>query len=93
MNKGLLIIGVVLLIAGGAAAGYFISIGETTRLRTYGSEGVAVLGVILAVAGVVMKPRTTMATAASSQFKCSQCGATFGSDAALKSHMKDKHGM
>ncbi len=91
MNKGLLIIGIILLIAGIAGAGYYISQNETTRLRTYGLEGIAVLGALLAIGGVMMKPRTAATTI--QQFKCSQCGATFNSDTALKSHMKDKHGM
>ena len=90
MNKNLLILGIILIVAGAAAAGYFISIGESGRTRTYGSEGVAILGVLLAIGGFMMKPRTTTAT---QQFSCSKCGATFGSDMALKSHMKDKHGM
>src|SRR5947209_10760703 len=90
MNKNLLILGVILIVVGAAAAGYFISIGESGRLRTYGSEGVAVLGVLLAIGGFMMKRSSAVTT---QQFSCSKCGATFNSDMALKSHMKDKHGM
>ena len=90
MKKNLLILGVILIVVGAAAAGYFISIGESGRLRTYGSEGVAVLGVLLAIGGFIMKRSSAVTT---QQFSCSKCGATFNSDMALKSHMKDKHGM
>jgi len=94
MNKVLLIIGIILLVAGGAGAGYFVSIGEGSRIRAFGSEGAAVLGVILTIAGAMMKAGpATAAGGTTSQFKCSQCGASFGSDQAVKSHMKDKHGM
>ena len=90
MNKNLLILGIILIVAGAAGAGYFFSQNEGTRLRTYGLEGIAVLGVLLVIGGVMMKPKTMNAT---TQFTCSKCGATFNSDLALKSHMKDKHGM
>ncbi len=90
MNKNLLILGIVLIVAGTAGAGYYISQSEAGRLRTYGLEGIAVLGVLLVIGGVMMKPKTL---SAATQFNCSKCGATFSSDTALKSHMKDKHGM
>jgi uncharacterized membrane protein len=90
MNRNLLILGIILIVAGAAGAGYYITQNESGRLRTYGLEGIAVLGVLLVVGGVMMKPK---AMSAVTQFNCSKCGATFNSDMALKSHMKDKHGM
>ena len=90
MNKNLLVLGIILIVAGAAGAAYFISQNEGTRLRTYGLEGIAVVGVLFAIGGVMMKPKTTNAI---QQFNCSKCGATFSSDMALKSHIKDKHGM
>lgn len=90
MNKSLLILGIILIVAGAAGAGYYISQSEAGRLRTYGLEGIAVVGVLLVIGSVMMKPKTTSNV---TQFSCSKCGATFNSDMALKSHMKDKHGM
>ncbi|HZD12896.1 MAG TPA: C2H2-type zinc finger protein [Candidatus Binatus sp.] len=91
MNRNLLILGIIFIVLGGAAAGYFYSIGEGTRTRTYGSEGIAVLGVVLLIASVTMKPGATKANV-TGQFQCSKCAASFGSEMALNSHMRDKHG-
>lgn len=88
MRRGIVIIGVVLLVAGFAAGGYFVSVGQAMHLRTYGSLGVGVIGLILAVAGAMMGP-TTMAK--TGQFTCQECGATFGSQSALDQHSRDKH--
>ena len=69
MNKNLLILGIILIVAGAAGATYFISQNEGTRLRTYGLEGIAVVGVLLAIGGVMMKPKTTNAMAAAARTK------------------------
>ncbi len=53
-----------------------------------GGAGIAVVGLILAGAGLSMK---TKGAATPSQFKCSVCGRTFDSEQALNAHSKDKH--
>ena len=84
-------LGVVVLIAGVAVALlYGLNIIDPTihhPIRTAGGIGVAIIGGIIAALGVTSKP-TTLA----SQFKCQTCGATFGSQEALTSHSKAKHG-
>lgn len=84
-----IILGVLLLIAGIGGAAYY---GFAMRRLVYGAYGVAVIGVILAALGALMK--TGIAGAAkNSEFTCAKCGAKFGSEAALNQHSKDKHGM
>ena len=87
MNKPMVILGVILVIAGIGAAAYF---GFGTRLRDYGSYGIAIVGVLIAIGGVMMKPG---GTTPKGQFKCAKCGMTFSSQAALDQHSKDKHGL
>lgn len=53
-----------------------------------GGAGIAVLGLIIAGAGVSMKSK---GAAVPSQFKCSTCGRVFDSEQALNSHSRDKH--
>ncbi len=82
----LLIVGVVVAVLYGLNPGNVI--GRTHAYIPAGGIGLAVLGGIVIALGVTSK--TIMP---SEQFKCEKCGATFGSDPALKSHSKDKHGM
>ena len=91
-NRNLLILGILFIVAGAAAAGYFYSSGQGARTRTIGSEGVAVLGVVLLIVAVGMKPSGTKANVNCVQFQCSKCGAEFSLGMSLKSHMRDKHG-
>jgi hypothetical protein len=94
MKRSFLIVGIVLLALGIAA--YIVT--SQTRLiggRTHSTYplagiGLAVLGALVAVGGVMMSP-SGVKTA--NQFKCDKCGATFGSQAALDQHTKDKHKM
>ena len=93
MNKTLISLGVVLLALGVAA--YFVTAdttllgGRTHSIYPLGGIGLAVLGALVAVGGVMMgKPGTP----AGGQFKCATCGAVFGSQTALDQHAKDKHG-
>lgn len=88
MRTPILILGVIILIAGLAVAGYY---GFEARLRTYGSIGVAVIGFIIAAGGALMKPAS--AAAMSGQFSCAKCGMKFGTEGAMKAHVKDKHVM
>ena len=84
-------VGVVLLIVGTAVAVLFgltdILGGRTHQIIPAGGIGLAVIGAIVIALGATSKPATTP-----SQFKCQKCGATFGSQEALNSHSKDKHG-
>ncbi len=87
MNKPMIILGVILVIAGIGAAAY---LGFAMRRLVYGSYGIAIIGVLIALGGVMIRPA---GTAAKSQFKCAKCGMTFSSQSALDQHAKDKHGM
>lgn len=89
MKKYVVILGIVVLIAGIAGAAYY---GFAARRLVYGSYGIAAIGVIIAALGGLMKTTTVGATT-KDEFKCAKCGATFGSQAALDQHTKDKHGM
>ena len=93
MNKTFLLLGVILVVVG--AAGYYVTAdttvlgGRTHNIYPLGAIGVAVLGALIAVGGVMMgKP----ASGTTGHFKCSQCGAEFGSQSALDQHTKAKHG-
>lgn len=90
MRRGIVILGVVILVIGFAVAGYFTSIGQFGHLRTYGSLGVGIIGILIAIAGAMMGPSTMMKTG---QFTCEKCGAQFGSQGALDQHSRDKHSM
>ena len=89
MKKYVVILGIVVLIAGIAGAAYY---GFAARRLVYGSYGIAAIGVIIAALGALMKT-TTVGGTTKDEFKCAKCGATFGSQAALDQHTKDKHGM
>ena len=90
MKTQTVIFGVVLLIIGVAVAVVFGATtvtGRTHQIIPAGGVGLAIIGGILSVLGVTSKPATS-----ADQFKCQTCGAVFGSEVALKSHSKDKHG-
>ncbi len=84
-----MILGVILLIAGIGGAAFY---GFALRNHVYGAIGVAVLGIIVAALGAMMKT-TSVGAITTGQFNCAKCGAKFGSEAALNQHTKDKHGM
>ncbi len=93
MNRTFLILGIVLLVLGIAA--YFVTAdttllgGRTHNIYPFGGIGLAVLGALILVGGVMMgKP----GGGTTGQFKCAQCGAEFGSQSALDQHTKAKHG-
>jgi hypothetical protein len=93
VNKNFLVLGIILVAAGIAVyvvASYTDVLGgRTHHTIPLGGLGIAVLGVLIIVGGVMMgKP----GAAASGQFKCEQCGAVFGSQSALDQHTKAKHG-
>lgn len=88
MRTTILVLGLIILIAGLAVAGYY---GFEARLRTYGAIGAAVVGAIIAAGGAMMKPPS--ATTMTGQFSCAKCGMKFDTEAAMKAHVKDKHGM
>ena len=94
MKRSFLIVGIILLAIG--IAGYLVTSqtnligGRTHNIYPLAAIGLAVLGALVAVGGVMMS-QTGAKTA--NQFKCDKCGMTFGSQAALEQHSKDKHGM
>jgi peptidoglycan/LPS O-acetylase OafA/YrhL len=94
MNRSLIVLGIVLLALGIAA--YFITSqtnligGRTHTTYPLGGIGLAVLGALLAAGGVMMGQSGAKKA---NQFKCAKCGMTFGSQAAVDQHSKDKHGM
>ncbi len=91
MKMQIVVLGVILLIAGAVVAVLFgatnILGGRTHQIIPAGGIGIAVIGVIITALGA-----TSKISSPAGQFKCQSCGATFGSEAALKSHSKDKHG-
>jgi len=95
MNKTFLSLGIVLLAIGVVvyAIASFTDLlgGRTHHTIPLGGIGLAVLGVLIAVGGVMMGKPGGMG-AKSDQFKCAQCGAVFGSQSALDQHTKAKHG-
>jgi len=84
-------LGVMVLVAGVVIAVLFgatnILGGRTHQIIPAGGIGLAVIGGIITALGATGKTSSPGA-----EYKCESCGATFGSDAALKSHSKDKHG-
>jgi len=94
MKRPFLVSGVILLALG--IAGYYVTSqtsiigGRTHNVYPLAGIGLAVLGALVAVGGVMMG-KTGAKTAG--QFKCDKCGMTFGSQSALDQHRKDKHGM
>jgi hypothetical protein len=94
MNRSLFVLGIVLLGLGIAA--YFITSqtnligGRTHTTYPLGGIGLAVLGALIAAGGVMMGQAGAKTA---NQFKCAKCGMTFGSQAAVDQHSKDKHGM
>src|SRR6266851_3879335 len=94
LRRSFLIVGVILLALG--IAGYYVTSqtnligGRTHNIYPLGSIGLAVLGALIAVGGVMM---SQTGTKTANQFKCDKCGMTFGSQGALDQHSKDKHGM
>jgi drug/metabolite transporter (DMT)-like permease len=88
MKRTGLIIGIILLVVGVAVYAYFSSAGHHTI--PLGGIGLAVLGALIAAGSAMMKPAGGKVAG---QFKCEKCGMTFGSQAALDQHSKDKHGM
>lgn len=91
MKMPIVILGVLVLVAGLGTWGYLYSMNIHHTIQL-GGIGLAVIGAILAGAGVMMKTVTVGGTP-TGQFKCAKCGATFASQAALDQHSKDKHGM
>jgi hypothetical protein len=94
VKRSFLVLGVVLLAVGIVV--YVLSkytdliLGRSHSTIPFGAIGLAVLGALIAVGGVMMGQAGTKAT---NQFKCAKCGMMFGSQAALDQHSKDKHGM
>ena len=94
MNRTLLALGGILLVLG--IAGYYLTSqtnligGRTHTTYPLGGIALAVLGALIAVGGVMMGQKGAKTT---NEFKCEKCGMTFGSQAALDQHSKDKHGM
>ena len=94
MQRTFLIVGIVLLALGIAA--YIVTSqtsligGRTHNIYPLGGIGLAVLGALVAVGSAMMGPARAKTA---DQFKCDKCGATFGSQAALDQHSKDKHKM
>ena len=88
MNRPGVIVGIILLVIGVAVYAYFSSAGHHTI--PLGGIGLAVLGALVAAGSAMMK---SAGGTVAGQFKCEKCGMTFGSQAALDQHKKDKHGM
>ncbi len=94
MKRNLLVLGIILLVLG--IAGYYVTSqtnligGRTHTTYPLGGIALAVLGALITVGGVMMGQGGAKTA---NQFKCAKCGATFGSQAALDQHSKDKHGM
>lgn len=92
MKRSFLVVGIILLAVGIAA--YLVTSqtsligGRTHNIYPLAGIGLAVLGALIAVGGVMMGPPGAKGA---NQFKCDKCGATFGSQAALDQHSKDKH--
>ena len=89
MKTQTVIFGVILVVVGVVVAVIFTTniTGRTHQYIPAGGIGLAILGGILSILGATAK-----AESKTEQFKCEVCGTVFGSDIALKSHTKDKHG-
>jgi hypothetical protein len=83
LGVGLLVVGVVVAVIFGATT----LTGRTHAIIPTGGIVLAILGGVLTILGA-----TSKVSAPAGQFKCPTCGAIFGSETALKSHSKDKHG-
>ncbi len=84
------VFGVILLVVGAVVAVIFGATtitGRTHQIIPAGGIALAILGGILGLLGA-----TSKTTSQTGEFKCQFCGATFGSETAVKSHTKDKHG-
>jgi hypothetical protein len=95
MNKSLIVLGIILVAIGISvfSVSYYTTLIQNRTHRgviPFGGVGLAVLGALIVVASVMMKP---MGGKVVGQFKCVKCGMTFGSQTALDQHSKDKHGM
>ena len=95
MNKSLIVLGIILVAIGISvfSVSYYTTLIQNRTHRgviPFGGVGIAVLGALIVVASVMMKP---MGGKVAGQFKCAKCGMTFGSQTALDQHSKDKHGM
>lgn len=92
MNKTLPILGGLLIAAGVAVyvvASYTDLLGgRTHHIIPLGGLGLAVLGALVIVGGMMMGKSGGVAV---EQFKCTQCGAVFGSQSALDQHTRAKH--
>src|SRR5689334_25080495 len=84
VKRSFLIAGIILLALG--FAGYLLTSqtnligGRTHNIYPLGSIGLAVLGALIAVGGVMMSQAGAKSP---SRFTCDKCGMTFGSQAAL----------
>ena len=90
MKTQTVVLGVILLVVGIIVAVIFGATnvtGRTHQIIPAGGIGLAILGGILSILGA-----TSKAIGQEGQFKCQSCGAIFGSETALKSQNKDKHG-
>ncbi len=95
MNKSLVVIGIILIVAGISlfSISYYTTLIQNRTHRgviPFGGVGLAVLGALIIGGTVLMKPTSDKVAG---QFKCAKCGMTFGSQAALDQHSKDKHKM
>jgi hypothetical protein len=90
MKMPVLVLGLVAIIAGLGTWGYLYSMNVHHTIQL-GGIGLAVLGAIIALGGVMMKT-VRVGAAGGGQFNCAKCNAKFGSEAALNQHTKDKHG-
>ena len=90
MKMQMVAFGVVLLVVGVVVAvlfGLTDITGRTHAIIPAGGIGLAVIGALVAALGATSKKSSPTA-----QFKCQACGASFGSQEAINSHSKDKHG-
>ena len=92
MNKTFIILGVIVAIVGiggyvDATVTHIILTGTHHTIPLAGL-GIAVLGALIAVGGLMMGHTGGVAV---EQYKCSQCSAVFGSQSALDQHTKAKH--
>jgi drug/metabolite transporter (DMT)-like permease len=95
MNKSVVVLGIILVVVGVSvfSVSYYTTLIQNRTHRgiiPFGGAGLAVLGALIAAGSVLMKPSGSKVAG---QFKCAKCGMTFGSQAALDQHSKDKHGM
>src|SRR5438046_10605672 len=82
MKMYMVILGVILLIAGIGGAAYY---GFVPRTRVYGAIGVAVVGIVIAALGSMMKTNSVGDTT-TGQITGAKCGAKYTPAAALTQH-------